>query len=273
MDTLIDTVAGSLGLPTFLFSAFIAGTLVSLLAGYFGAFVVQRGMGFLGNGLAHAAFGGVALGVYLNVDPLLTAIPFTLVVALGIVWLKEHTRLAPDTVIGVLFSLSMAIGVILLAKTPRYATDAFNYLFGSILYVGPLDLYAAAGAVLLASATIPIWGRWAYATFDREMALADRIPCLRDDYLLSACLAATIVVAMKLVGIVLVGAFLVIPPAIARLLSRTFIGMTILSVVLGAASVVVGLALSWHLDLPAGASIIVVQCAGFGITLLFRRNR
>ncbi|MBI1292568.1 metal ABC transporter permease, partial [bacterium] len=213
---MIEFLASQTGLPQFLVLAFLAGSLVALLSAFYGVFVVQRSLGFLGNGLAHAAFGGVALGILLGVEPLAVALPFTIAISAGIVWLREHSRLGADTIIGIFFSVSMALGILLLSKTPRFNTDAFAYLFGSILSVRPMDLLATCGAALVTLACAPLWGRWAYATFDRELALADKIPSQRDDYILSACLALVIVVAMKVVGITLIAAFLVIPPAAAR---------------------------------------------------------
>jgi zinc transport system permease protein len=268
---MLEQVSAALGVPGFLVLAFTAGAMVSLLAGYYGAFVVQRGLGFLGNGLAHAAFGGVAIGVYFDVAPLAVAVPFTIGVACGIVWLRDHSRLAADTIIGIAFSLAMAIGIVVLSKTPRYTTDAFAYLFGSILSVQPADLWVTLLVVGLTAVSAPAWRRWAYSTFDRELALADKHPCRRDDYLLAASLAVTIVVAMKVVGIVLVAAFLVIPPATARLMARTFATMTVLSMVVGLVSVVGGISLAWVIDWPAGATIILVQSSLFAGAFAWRR--
>src|SRR5207244_2798154 len=117
-----------LALP-FMQRALIAGLLVGFLASYFGAFVVQRGMSFLGDGLAHAAFGGVALGLLLGLNPLWVAVPFTLVVAFGITWVQERTRLGSDTAIGIFFAVSIALGVIFLSWRKQYTADAFTYLF------------------------------------------------------------------------------------------------------------------------------------------------
>lgn len=252
--------------------ALLAGILVGLLASYYGVFVVQRGLSFLGSGLSHSAFGGVALGILLGIEPLAVAVPFTIAVALGIVWLQQRTRLGADTSVGIFFAVSMALGIIFLSLTPRYSTDAFTYLFGSILYVSAGDLYITAAVLLLSLATWKAWGRWAYATFDRELALSDTLPCRRDDYLLSLCLAAATVVSIKMVGIVLIAAFLVIPPATARLLTSTFRSMTILSMVLGAGSVIAGMMLSLLTDRPAGPAIILAQAALFFLVALVRRG-
>jgi len=260
-----------LSLP-FMQRALLAGLLVGVTASYFGVFVVQRRMSFLGSGLAHAALGGVALGLFVGAEPLYVALPFTVVVALLIAWVRERTELGADTAVGVFFSLSVAFGVVLLALKSEYTADAMAYLFGSILAVTPADLWAVAlvaGATLL---TLPFWERWAYATFDRDLARADRLPVLFDDYLLTAMVAAVVVSAVKVVGILLVAAFLVIPAATARLFSKTFAQMTLLSIVLGVVGVVLGLFGSYLYDVPSGATIILVESAFFLLGLLVTRK-
>lgn len=255
----------------FIQRALAAGVLVAMLGGYFGVFVVQRGLAFLGDGLAHAAFGGVALALLLNVEPLWIAVPFTVVVAAAITWVRDRTRLGADTAVGIFFATSVAIGVILLSRKPGYAVDAFTFLFGSLLAVTPADLAAAALTVVAAAAALPAWGRWSFATFDRELARADRLPVRGDDYLLNIFIAVVVVTGVKLVGIVLVTAFLVIPAATARLFSRTLAAMTLLSIAAGVASVLAGVWASYRLDLPSGATVILVQAGIFFIAMLAAR--
>ena len=247
----------------FMQRALLAGLLVALLASYLGVFVVQRGMSFLGSGLAHAAFGGVALGLLLRQNPLWVALPFTVFVAIAITWVRQRTKISADTSIGIFFSVSFAIGVVLISQLDSYTTDAMTYLFGSILYVEQADLWMAAAVLGVCVLLSPLWPQWAYATFDRELARADRIAVERDDYILHALVAVVIVVAVKLVGIVMVAAFLVIPPAAARVISATFIGMTIMTMILGGFSALVGLRAAYEYDLPPGATIILTQAAIF----------
>lgn len=257
----------------FMQRALAAGVLVGLLASYYGVFVVQRGLSFLGSGLAHSAFGGVALGLLLGAEPLWVAVPFTVAAALGMTWVRERTTLGADTAVGVVFSVAFALGVVFLSLRRGYSADAFSYLFGSILAVTPADLWLTAAVGLAALLASPLWGRWAYATFDRELALADRVGVERDDYVLSVLIAVTVVVAVKVVGIMLISAFLVIPAATARLLARTFRTMTLVSVVLGASSAVLGLWASYRLDIPSGATIILVQAAAFAAAMAVRAVR
>jgi zinc transport system permease protein len=248
--------------------AMIAGVLVGFLASYYGVFVVQRGLSFLGDGLAHAAFGGVALGILLSVQPLWFAVPFTVIVAAGITWVRNRTHLGSDTVIGIFFALSMALGVVFLYLKTGYSVDAFNYLFGSILAVTPTDIVVIAIVVAVTLMTIPLWGRWSYATFDREMGMVDRLPVIADDYLISVLIAVTVVVSVKVVGIVLVAAFLVIPAATGRLAARTFASMTWYSIAIGILTALIGLLASFRLNLPSGATIVLTQGLVFVTAML-----
>ena len=255
----------------FMLRALAAGLIIGLVASFYGVFVVQRGMSFLGHGLAHSAFGGLALGILLGINPMWTAIPFTIAVALGIVWVQQRTRVKSDTAIGIFFAMSMALGVIFLALHEGYSVDAMAWLFGSILGIGKGDLWAAAGLLLLKLATLPRWGAWAYATFDRELAQADRVAVKRDEYLLTICIAITVVIASKLLGIVLVASLLVVPAAAARLFSKTFAGMTLGSLAIGTASVAGGILASGALNLPTGPMIILIQGLCFFAGAVVRR--
>jgi zinc transport system permease protein len=257
-----------LSLP-FMQRALIGGVLVGFLASYYGVFVVQRGLSFLGSGLAHAAFGGVALGLLLESEPLWTAVPFTIIVATGITWVKNKTKLGGDTTIGIFFSVSMALGIVFLFMRKQYSVDAFTYLFGSILSVSYTDIIFSSLVVIITLIFLPYWKRWAYSSFDRELAQADRIPVLLDDYVMSILIAVTVVVSIKLVGIVLIAAFLVIPAATARLLSNSFSRMTVISVLIGILTAITGLWGSYFLDVPSGAAIILLQAGLFFAAMLF----
>lgn len=255
----------------FMQRALLAGILVGFLASYYGVFVVQRGLGFLGSGLAHAAFGGVALGILLDQEPLIIAVPFTVLIAIGITYVKNKTNLAGDTTIGIFFSVSMALGIIFIFMKRQYTSDAFNYLFGSILAVSLTDVIAPAILVLITFVFSPFWKRWAYTSFDRELAQADRIPVQFDDYVLSVLIAVTIVVSIKVVGIVLIAAFLVIPPAASRLINKSFSRMTVISILFGISTAVIGLWISYCLDIPSGATIILLQAALFFLVMIIKK--
>jgi zinc transport system permease protein len=258
----------------FIQRALLAGILIGFSASYFSVFVVQRRISYIGSGLAHAAFGGVALGLLIGIEPLIIAVPFTILIALLTVYLKEHTKISTDSIIGILYSVSVALGIIFLALKDDYSADAYTYLFGSILTVTSSDLWISAALAVVCIITFKLyWGRWAYATFDRELARADKLPVLADDYTLMFMTAVTVVLAIKIVGIILITAFIVIPGSFARLVSKRFASMTAISIIMGVTTSIVGLILSYEFDLPSGAVIIVLQAVIFLFAVLYNKMR
>ncbi len=254
--------------------ALLAGLLVALMSSVLGVFIVQRGLSFLGDGLAHSAFGGVALGLLLGVDqPLWVALLFTLSASLGIAWVRDRTQLSSDTAIGIFFAVSVALGVLFVSLETGYSVDAWNLLFGSILGIGQEELWLIAGVTPLALGLLSaLWGRLAYATFDAELAQTDGVWVRGLEYLLFALAAVVIVASVRVVGAILIAAYLVIPAATARLVSRSLFQMTLLSVTFGVFSTVVGLALSFFLEVPSGSTVILTQAALFIAAAPFARR-
>ena len=251
-------------------NALIGGMLVGFVASYFGVFVVQRRMAFLGSGLAHAAFGGIALGLFANIEPVYIAIPFTIVFAVAIVWVREHSVLVEDTVIGVVVAVAMALGIVFIQLKSNYV-DAQTYLFGSVTFIEESDVRMAFAMGCATLVTLPLWGSWAYATFDRNLAQTDRLKVRFHDYALAVAMALAIVVSIKLVGILLISTFLVLPAATARLLSRSFLQMTIISILIGTLTPAAGLYISLAPDWPPSATIVLLQAALFVVALAIRR--
>ncbi len=273
----------------FMQRALAAGVLIAVMAGLLGVFVVQRRLSFLGAGLAHAAFGGMGLGAFVIVSsgllasgvgllqhPLWIAAPFSLLAALAIAWVREHTQLSSDTAIGVFFAVSVALGVLFFSIIPpdvNLGLSLMDLLFGSILAVTRPDLVAiAVVAALAVTFLLGLWGRLGYATFDDELARTDGVPTRLLEYLLFACAALVIAVSSVVVGIILMAAYLVIPAASARLLARSLAQMTVLSVLLAVLSTVVGLALSYLVDVPSGSTIVLVQAALFLVAAVAARR-
>lgn len=254
--------------------ALVAGLLVALMSAVLGVFVVQRGLSFLGDGLAHSAFGGVALGLLVGVrQPLWVALAFTLAAALGIAWVRDRTRLSSDTAIGIFFAVSVALGVLFISLETEYSVDAWHLLFGSILGIGNSELWIIFGVTAFSLLLLgALWGRLAYATFDAELAQTDGVRVRGLEYLLFALAALVIVASVKVVGVILIAAYLVIPAAAARLLSRSLFRMTLLSVLLGLLSTAFGLVASYFLNVPSGSTIILTQAALFMLAALFARS-
>ncbi len=244
--------------------ALIAALAIGITSGIYGAFAVQKKMSFLGAGLSHAAFGGVALGLLLGIEPLTIALPFTIAVGIVIAYLKENSNLNVDAAIGVMFSSSVALGVVFLSMKDSYTADAYAYLFGSILSIGELDVWVGAiTAIIAVTFAVFFWGAMAYEAFDRELAESDGVNAKRLNYALIFLISLSVAISIKLVGIALIAAFLVIPAAAAKMFSKTFFALTLSSVAIGAVSSVVGLFLSYDLDIPSGATIILTQTAIF----------
>lgn len=268
----------------FLRRAFLGGAAIAAMTGLLGTFVVQRGLAFLGDGLAHASFGGIALGALvaygtagtgLLAQPLWVALPFTVAAALAIAWVRDRTELSSDTAIGVFFAVSVALGVLFLSRIPpdRNVIDVYHLLFGSILAVGPDDLrIILVTAALVLAVVAATWGRLAYATFDPELAASDGVPVRALDYALFVIAAVAVVVSAQVVGIVLMAAYLVIPAASARLVARSLVQMSVGAVAFGMGTTLAGLAASYLIDVPSGSAIILLQAAVFAVATRLRRR-
>jgi zinc transport system permease protein len=264
--------------------ALLGGILTAIATGILGVFVVQRGLAYLGNGLAHASFGGLALGALVASatsaqgvlrEPLLIALPFTLAIAVAIAYVRDRTRLSSDTAIGVFFAVSVALGILFLSLIPpdENVIDVWHLLFGSILAVGERELvFIAAMTLVTVAAVAATWGQLAYATFDEELAQSDGVHVRALEYGLFVLAAVAVVVSAQVVGIILLAAYLIIPAASARLLSRSLLQMTVLAVVLGVITTVVGLFASYVADVPSGAAIVLLQAVVFAVAAVTSRR-
>jgi ABC-type Mn2+/Zn2+ transport system permease subunit len=251
--------------------ALIIGVILSVLMAIVGVFVVLRRMSFFSDAIGHAALTGIALGLLLHINPYLSALIFTLVIAIGISLAASHTKLPLDTLLGVLFSSSVALGVILMQLTPGYQSDLISFLFGDILAVSQFDIYLTIVVSLIALIIIIISGKHFIAiTFDANLAQAEGINVKTYELLFMLLLAGLIALAIKLVGVVLVTALLVIPAATAQNLTRSLTSMFTGSVALSLVSMVFGLFLSATLNTPSGPTVVLVGSVLFIISLLLR---
>ncbi len=245
----------------------VASVLVAAICGILGSFVVLKGLAFIGDALAHASFGGVALAFVLGANIYLGAFVFALATALGIGAITQRGRVSSDTAIGVLFSGTFALGILIISRVDEYTTDLFGYLFGDVLSITATDLWVIGVLGLVVLALVAAFYRQLlFVAFDPTVAAASGIPTRGLEYLLLALLGVTIVTAIQAVGIVLVVALLVTPSATAYLLTRRFHHMILASVALGVLSALLGIYLSYYLDLASGAAIILVATALFFIT-------
>ena len=254
--------------------ALIAGILVGLLCGVLGFFVVLKRLSFIGVGISHSAFGGIAIGVIAGVEPLLAAAVFSTLVAWAIGWLSRKGRLHEDTAIGILFSSAMALGVALISLSSTYQVDLFGYLFGNILAVSEGDLWLLGGiAVVVLGAVGLLFKELLFLAFDEEVARANGLPVTPLYFVLLSCLALAVVAAIRVVGIVLVEALLVIPAAIGYQVARGYRAMLCLSVATAVLSTIIGLFVSYFLNIAAGATIVLVLTVLFIVSLVLGRAR
>jgi zinc transport system permease protein len=261
----------------FIQRALLAGTLIGLLCSVLGVFLVLRRFSLIGDGLAHFTFGSVALALLLRVSPdrvTLAALPLVLAAAVGILKLSEKARLQGDAAIGIVSALGIAGGVILASLAGGFNVDLFSYLFGSILAIGSGDVLLAAllCAVVLAGIALCYHDLLA-AAFDEELARASGVRTEAVNVVLVLMTALTVVLAMKLVGIMLISALLILPPVAALQLARGFLPALLLSAGIGTLSVVAGLFASVALNLPTGATIIVACFCAFVAASGLRRLR
>jgi zinc transport system permease protein len=260
--------------PGFMQNAFIGGLLVSLICGLLSVFIVLRRMAFVGAGISHSAFGGVALGFLLQVDPFYTGLLFAILVAFLIESIQSRGRIEEDTAIGIFFAASMALGVIFLHFSRTYNADIFGILFGNILAIGTTQLLQVAGvAVLVLLFLVCFYKELVFISFDEEMAWVCGIPVKPLRYALLAVLALVIIVAIYLVGIILVSALLVIPAAVARNLTHHIRKMLLVSTGVAVGSTLGGLELSYRIDLPSGATIVIILALLFFMATLWGKRQ
>lgn len=258
----------------FMQNALLAGLLASVICGVMGTMVVVNRIVFLSGGIAHAAFGGIGLAFFFGWHYLVGTISFSIVAALimAVITLKAKHR--ADTIIGVIWAIGMAIGIILLDLTPGYNVDLMSYLFGSILTVPDSDIWmmVAVGAVILA-VVIYFYNDYLALSYDEEFAQIRGVRVKTLYILMTVMLALGIVMVIQVVGLILVIALLTIPPYIAEKFSKSLFQMMVLSSMLSAIFTVGGLWFSYEFNLTSGASIILVAGIGFLISLGVERLR
>ena len=254
----------------FFSNALLAALFASISCGYIGTYIVTRRIVFISGGISHASFGGIGLAYFLGINPLIGAGVFSLFAAFGIEALSTKAELRMDSLIGMMWSLGMATGIIFIFLTPGYASNFMTYLFGNILTVSVSDLYIMALVCLVIAAVFFLLFRAIlYTSFDPEYASTLGIPVTLINYLLIGLVALTIIINIRVVGIILVIALLTIPQATASLFSKSFKSIIILAILFGILSSVGGLILSYFLNIPSGATIIFLSIMIFVFSRLF----
>lgn len=256
----------------FMRNALMAGVLVSLACGVIGTLVVLKRMVFISGGIAHTAYGGVGLAFYLGVNPVLGAITFSLLASLLMGYIQRKTRQRPDTLIGVMWAMGMAIGIIFADLTPGYKADLMSYLFGSILAVTQSDLILMLIVdVLVIGVVILFYKEFQATSFDETFARSRNLPVDLLYVILITMIGLAVVMLMRVVGLIMIIALLTVPAAIGALFLKHMNKIMWLATGLSLVFTTGGLLLSYTLNLTSGATIILISGLAYLIALLVRR--
>jgi zinc transport system permease protein len=248
----------------FLQHALTAALLASVACGIMGTIIIEKKMVMMSGGIAHTAFGGIGLGYFLGIEPIIGALFFSITSSVGIAAIKRNSTTDSDVLVGMFWPLGMALGIIFIALTPGYPPDISSYLFGDILTVANQDLWfmIILDMLIIAAVGIHINLIKAYL-FDEEFSTALGLNMRFIDYMTFVLIAITVVVIIRVVGIILILALLCVPPTIARMFTYNIIKMMGLSIVLGALFCLCGLWASYSLQVSSGASIVIIAVSTY----------
>jgi manganese/iron transport system permease protein len=277
MDSLLHLLSDPLAYP-FMTRGLMAAVLVGIVCAVVGSYMVLRGMAFFGDALAHAILPGVAIGYLASGGErgavFWGAMIAAVLTAVGIGTVSKQAEIKEDTAISIVFVGMFALGIALISTARGYAVDLAHFLFGNVLGVTPADLRLTfIFGVMVIVLVIAFYKEFLLVSFDPVLSATLRIPANLLNYLLLVLIAVTIVVSLQTVGVALMLAMLVTPPATAYLLTRRLQGMMVVAAVIGATSGVIGLYLSFYLGLPSGAAIVLVTTVIFLAALLFAPRR
>lgn len=239
----------------------LAGSLFTCIAcGIVGAYIVSRRLVFISGGITHASFGGLGLGFYLGVNPIFSALIFSVASAFGVEWLSRKQGVREDSAIAAFWALGMALGVIFIFLTPGYTPDISAYLFGNILTVTLSDIgFAGILSAVLTVAVLLFYKPVLYTAFDSEFAETQGVKVSLIEHLMMLAIAVTIVSSIRLIGIMLLMSLLTVPQMTANLFTSRLNRIIVYSILTGLAGCIAGLFLSYYLNVPSGAAIIFVQ--------------
>jgi zinc transport system permease protein len=252
----------------FMQRAIVSGIAISLMCSVIGLFLVLRKQSLFGDALAHAAFGGIAAGLYLGIYPLWAAFAVSVSSALALTKIKQKFQISSDATVAILLSSGLAMGVILISMAKGFTVDIFSFLFGSILLVSlqnTLLILGLCGTILVL--VLLLYKKLVYSTFSEEQAKVSGIPVDKMNYLFVVIAAIAVVSSMQLVGILLTSSLIVVPNVTAILFSRGFKQTAILSMSFAVFSAVVGIMSSYVLNVAPGGMIVLISIIIFGISL------
>lgn len=248
--------------------AFVACLLSAITCGIVGSYVVARRMVFLSGGITHASFGGLGLAIYAGFNPLVGALLFASVASVGVEFASRRGRIREDSAIGIIWSVGMALGALFMSLTPGYAVELPSYLFGSISLVDGGDIkWLAALMVVVVAGALLLGRKIMYVTFDEEYARSQGLPVSLIAYIMSVVVAITIVLSIKVMGIVLLMSLVTIPTVVANTLTKDYRTITLLAVITALVCNVAGFVMSYEIELPNGGGIPTGSCIIFLLSL------
>lgn len=245
---------------SFFQNALLGSLLASIVCGIIGTYIVTRRLVFISGGITHASFGGIGLGVYMGIEPILSAMIFAVGSACGVQWVSRRGDIREDSAIALFWTFGMSVGVICCFLTPGFMPDLSSYLFGSILTIGRADLLMLTALAVVVAVVFMLLRRVIVGVaFDPVFARSQGLPVTAIEYMMMALIALTIVAVLRMVGIVLAISLLTVPQMTANLFTCDYGRMVWLSIVVGCVCCVAGLMVSYWLSVPSGASIIFVS--------------
>ena len=255
----------------FLTNAFVACLLSGITCGVVGSYIVARRMVFLSSGITHASFGGLGIALYLGINPLVGALSFAALSSIGIEFTSRRGGIREDSAIGIIWSVGMALGALFLSLRPGYATDLTSYLFGNILLVdsGDITWFAILTVFVVVGAIVGL-RKLMYITFDEEFARSQGISVSLVAYTMSVVIALTIVMSIKVMGIILLLSLITIPVVVANTITRDYRLIAIFSSVVAVVGNILGFLLSYEFDLPTGSCIIFILVLLLVVVKLYR---
>ncbi len=259
----------------FIQRALIAGTMIAVLCAVLGVFLVLRRLSLIGDGLAHVTFGSVAVALMLRISPVyvtLASVPLVLLSSLGILRMTDKARIYGDAAIGIVSSLGIACGVLLASVAGGYNVDLFSYLFGNILSISSTELVISAVLFCVVMLAVALFYKDLFAiTFDEDLAKSSGIMTELINKVLVLLTALTVVLAMKVVGIMLISALLIIPAVAALQVARGFLTTIVAAAGIAVFSVISGIFASFVLNLPTGATIVIINIILFALAFACKR--
>ena len=256
---------------SFIQRGLIAGSFIALLCASLGVLLVLRRLSLIGDGLAHVTFGSVALGLFLRLSPLYVSIPVVMASALGILKLTEKARVYGDAAIGMVSAIGIAAGILIANLAGGFNIDLFSYLFGNILAISTSDVFISITLAFIVLGVIMLFYHELFSvSFDEEFAATTGIDTEKINVMLVLLTAVTVVLAMKVVGIMLTSALLIIPAITAFQIARGFRNSMIEASIMAMLSVVGGISFSFFLNLPTGSTIVVMNFAFFLLALVWK---